>query len=130
VLPQTAEYALRAVLLIAARETQVPLSVERIAAVLHAPRNYLGKTLHQLARAGVLASARGRSGGFCLAVAAEQLSLAAVVAPFMTPPLPAREELAGLGERMRAVLQDTTVAELLGPPSPTERRRAHGSSAR
>jgi Rrf2 family protein len=121
---------LRAVLLIAARGTQVPLSVERIATVLHVPRNYLGKTMHQLARAGVLASARGRAGGFSLAVAADHLSLADVVAPFMAPALPERADLAGLGDRMRAVLQDTTVAELLRPPNPTERKRAHGSPTR
>lgn len=127
-LPQTAEYALRAVLLIAARESPEPLSVERIAQVLGAPRNYLGKTLHQLGRAGVLISARGRSGGFRLAVPAERLSLARVVAPFVARDAASPGYLASVGDRMQAVLDDTTIADLLRPPTPTERRLAHGSS--
>ena len=54
-LSQTSEYALRAVLHIAARSR--PVSVGEIAEAVGVPQNYLSKTLHQLARAGVLASA-------------------------------------------------------------------------
>lgn len=79
-LPQTAEYALRAVLHIASKDELV--RVAPMAAELDMPRNYLSKTLHQLARAGVLESTRGPRGGFQLAVPAENLTLAMILEPF------------------------------------------------
>lgn len=83
ILSQTAETALRAVIYVAARGRDDELvKIDEIAAELRVPRNSLSKTLHVLGRAGVLASARGPAGGFRLAVAAERLPLARVVAPF------------------------------------------------
>ncbi|HEX7122826.1 MAG TPA: Rrf2 family transcriptional regulator, partial [Gemmatimonadaceae bacterium] len=82
-LPQTAEYALRAVLHIAAHRNERPLRVNEIATALAVPRNYLAKTLHRLTQEGVLLSSRGPSGGFRLAVAPQELTLARVVAPFV-----------------------------------------------
>jgi Rrf2 family protein len=81
-LSQTAQYALRTVVLIAAGRSPDPFPVEAIARQLGVPRNYLSKTLHQLARAGVLRSTRGPGGGFRLAVPAERLRLEQVVRPF------------------------------------------------
>ena len=84
-LPQTAEYALRATLRIAERQRAAPdawVRVADIAAAVDVPRNYLSKTLHQLARAGVLVSARGPAGGFRLAVPADELTLARVAGVF------------------------------------------------
>ena len=81
-LSTTAEYALRAVLFLAREGTKRPLQVGAIARALDLPRNYLGKILHELARAGVLASTRGRGGGFRLAVPADRLPLAGVVGRF------------------------------------------------
>lgn len=46
------------------------------------PANYLSKILHQLGRAGVVASERGRAGGFRLAAPPSKVKLASVVAPF------------------------------------------------
>lgn len=83
-LSHTAEYALRAVLHIAANGSDRPVPVQEIASALDVPRNYLSKTLHQLARAGVVASTFGPGGGFQLAVPADRLTLDAVVAPFDT----------------------------------------------
>lgn len=129
-LSSTAEYALRAVLHIAAAEPGAPHKLEQIATALDVPRNYLSKTLHQLARAGVLRSERGPNGGFRLAVPAEQLTLDRVVEPFGAMKL-ARRCLLGQGEcsdrtpcsvhaqwklvaePMRAFFRDTTVAALL-----------------
>jgi Rrf2 family protein len=82
-LPQTAEYALRAVLEIAAYDR--PVRVAEIAATSGIPRNYLGKTLHQLARAGILASTRGRGGGFRLGMPASDLTLDRIIATFVAP---------------------------------------------
>ena len=81
-LSQTAEYALRAVLYLAERSDDGTVRVGEMAQALRIPRNYLSKILHRLARAGVLASTRGKTGGFQLAVAADRLRLSEIVAPF------------------------------------------------
>ena len=81
-LSSTAQQAINAVLCIAGSADDGPVRVDEIAAVLDCPRNYLSKTLHVLARAGVLTSERGPHGGFQLATTPERLTLARVVAPF------------------------------------------------
>ena len=83
ILSQTAEHALRAVLYVAGSEERGELiKVNEIADELRMPRNSLSKILHSLTRSGVLSSVRGPNGGFRLAIPAEQLSLARVVAPY------------------------------------------------
>jgi Rrf2 family protein len=82
VLSQTAEYALRAVLALADESQGQPLGAAHLANVLGIPQNYLSKTLHQLARAGVLESNRGKLGGFRLAREASRITLLEVVSPF------------------------------------------------
>ena len=84
-LPQTAEYALRAVSYIAEHEHAGPVPVSAIAASLGAPQNYLSKTLHQLGTLGVLRSVRGAQGGYLLGVPAADLKLETIVAPFLPP---------------------------------------------
>ncbi len=71
-LSQTAEYALRTVLYLAARQGDGLFRVSEIAEELGIPQNYLSKTLHILARAGVLHSSRGKHGGFRLAKPANE----------------------------------------------------------
>lgn len=94
-LPHTAVYALRAVHRIAEEPGGAPVRVADIATSLNIPRNYLSKTLHQLAQAGVLRSVRGPGGGFQLAKPAGRLSLAEVVRPFL--PLKGRACILGRG---------------------------------
>lgn len=80
-LSTTADYALRAVLAIA----RVPSGVARaheVADAIGAPRNYTAKTLNSLVKAGVLASTRGPSGGFSLAVAPTTLTVARIAGVF------------------------------------------------
>lgn len=81
-LSQTAEYALRAALQLAQQPAGEPLQAAELASRLRLPANYLAKTLHGLARAGVLASARGKGGGFRLARPAGRIRLAEVIEPF------------------------------------------------
>lgn len=81
-LSSTTQYALRAVVYVAEHGTNHPVPVDAIAADLRVPRNYLSKTLHALARAGVLRSGRGPRGGFQLARAPQLISLGDVAAPF------------------------------------------------
>lgn len=78
----TAQTALRAVLHIAAHSEEGPVRADDIAAEIGCPRNYLSKTLHALARVGVLRSTRGPRGGFQLVPPPEKLTLSQVVDPF------------------------------------------------
>lgn len=129
-LTNTSEYALRAVIYLALRPGDGPVKLDRVAEALDVPRNYLSKTLHQLARQGVLVSERGPAGGFRLARPPAELTLAEVVETF-EPARLVRRCLLGLGEcsdetpcavherwkviagPMRAFFRDTTVADLL-----------------
>lgn len=126
----TTQYAVRAVLFVAEHGTDEPVRVDAIAAALNVPRNYLSKTLHSLARAGVLRSGRGPRGGFQLASAPDEISLARVAAPF--DDLAARTCLLGrkscgwknpcsvhprweaVSNALQAFFRDTTIADLLG----------------
>src|SRR3954462_1070234 len=84
-LTRTAEYALRAIVVLAHRAGQEPMSSDELAAILGAPRNYLSKTLHLLARSGILTSTRGPRGGFTLAVAPDALTISDVADVFAEP---------------------------------------------
>lgn len=126
----TTQYALRAVLFVAEHGTEEPVRVDAIAAALNVPRNYLSKTLHTLARAGVLRSGRGPRGGFQLAGQPDEISLARVAAPF--DDLGSRACLLGrsscgwknpcsvhphweeVSNALQSFFRDTTIADLLG----------------
>jgi Rrf2 family protein len=82
VLSQTAQYALRAALAIAAQPEGESMGAGRLALLLKIPPNYLSKTLHLLARAGLLQSNRGKLGGFRLARPAQRITLLEVVSLF------------------------------------------------
>jgi DNA-binding IscR family transcriptional regulator len=60
-IPKTAEYALRALVLLA-RALERPLSAEEIARIGLLPRRYANKVLHALVRAGFVRSKPGRVG--------------------------------------------------------------------
>jgi Rrf2 family transcriptional regulator, iron-sulfur cluster assembly transcription factor len=75
VIGKTAGYALRALLVLARTDGRL-LTAAAIAQRTGAPANYMSKTLHTLARAGLVRGARGPSGGFALATAAEEISIA------------------------------------------------------
>jgi Rrf2 family protein len=79
---QTAEYAIRALGYIAASGNDRRILAREIAHELSVPANYLSKILHHLARSRILASARGASGGFELALDPETVTLLDVVKLF------------------------------------------------
>jgi Rrf2 family iron-sulfur cluster assembly transcriptional regulator len=81
-LSQTAEYALRAAVLMAGSPAGTLAPVGELAEALELPQNYLSKTLNALVRTGVLVSTRGKRGGFGLAHPAAEISLLAIVDPF------------------------------------------------
>lgn len=134
-LSSTAQSALRAVLHVASLGEGALVRADEVAEAVGSPRNYLSKTLHLLARAGVLVSRRGPHGGFALAVPAAELRLDRVIAPFV----PAHDRRCLLGREgcgitsqcmvharwsrvaveVEQFLATTTVADLIGAaPSP------------
>jgi Rrf2 family protein len=79
------EHALRALSEMAARGAAGRVMVEDLAARVDVPRDFLAKIFQRLARAGVLASTKGRGGGFTLARPAHAISLMDVVAALEGP---------------------------------------------
>jgi Rrf2 family protein len=82
VVSRTEEYALRAAVCLARRYGGGTVRAREMARDTGIPANYLSKILHQLAKSGVVASERGRAGGFTLAAPPSTVALASVVAPF------------------------------------------------
>lgn len=75
---RTAEHAVRAILHLAVNGPE-PVKAADIAEHLGAPANYMSKTLHALAGAGVVDSRRGPTGGFTLRADPETLTLAQII---------------------------------------------------
>ena len=133
-LSQTAEYALRTVLYLADRGADRLVGADELATALHLPRNYLSKTLHRLTRERILASARGKGGGFRLAIDPARLTLLQVIEPFDAisaerrcllgrpacddrHPCPAHHRWKAVSTRVADFFRGTTVAELMKNPS-------------
>ena len=77
-IPKTAEYALRAVVLLT-RTRERPLSADEIAGIGQVPRRYANKVLQALVRAGLVRSQPGPGGGYSLVLQPEELSILDVV---------------------------------------------------
>jgi Rrf2 family nitric oxide-sensitive transcriptional repressor len=75
---QSVEYALRAVVCLAANQDR-ELSAKQIAHFIHTPVGYLSKVLQILAKAKIVSSQRGRQGGFLLAIHPSQLTVLRVI---------------------------------------------------
>ena len=131
---QTAEYALRAVVFLAAQDR--PQTTQQIADATHVPAGYLSKVLQGLARARLVHSQRGLHGGFTLARPPKRLTVWEVI-DVVDPIQRIRSCPLGLkahGVRLCAMhrrLDDamasvekafrrSTVAELLADPNPSK----------
>jgi Rrf2 family protein len=127
----TADYALRAILVLAREPRGTAVQSDRIAAAIDAPRNYLSKTMNALAKAGIVASARGPLGGFVLTQDPSSLSVARVAEVFDEPrlhrkcllgrrqcdaenPCAAHARWSTMMRSARAPLTTTSIADLLG----------------
>lgn len=147
-LPQTVQYALRALQHIASRAPELVQAGE-LTAFVGARANYLSKTLHQLVRGGILMSSRGPAGGFTLAVPAATVTLERVVSVFATPDAGlclfgggrcGGDDRCALHARWRVVAQPmdaffrtTTIADLLADARPSTgswQRQSTSSSTR
>jgi Rrf2 family protein len=128
---QTSDYALRAVIVLAGEYNGQPLRAEVVAAATGAPRNYMGKTLNALVKAGVLKSARGPQGGFSLAHPPESITIARIIDCFVEPkanprcllgnrpcdsddPCAAHTLWTQVNKRRREPFAITTIADLIG----------------
>jgi Rrf2 family transcriptional regulator, cysteine metabolism repressor len=130
-----AEYACLAVLALAQHGADAaPLRIREISGAYGIPERYLVQILLQLKGAGLVASTRGASGGYRLARDASSISLnhilTAVDGPAVTRPRRSEAErpTASLLDTIwkdvraaeRAVLEGTTIAQLLDRCSPRE----------
>lgn len=84
-LSNSADYALRAVLVLSRSFGDRAIHAEEIADETGTPRNYMSKILNALAKAGVVTSSRGPTGGFTLASAPSAISIAQVIDVFDEP---------------------------------------------
>ena len=128
---RTADYALRALLLLA-RPGNVSrfLRADEIADATGAPRNYTSKVLNEVAKAGFIRSSRGPTGGFQLAKPAHTISIGSVVDLFVTPavntrclngngscnprrPCAAHQRWVSMIAAQRAPLDAATIADLV-----------------
>lgn len=128
-LPQTAEYALRAVSYIAEHQDEGPVPVPVLARALGAPQNYLSKTVHRLGELGVLRPVRGARGGYLLGLPPRRIRLSAIVESFLPEaeqrcvmgrpvcrdevPCGAHRRWKEVRETARRFFAETTVADLL-----------------
>jgi Rrf2 family protein len=74
-----ADYAVRAVLVLAAHEESSPLKGELIAARQRLPLKFVENILGELKHAGIVMSQRGPEGGYRLALPADQITVAEVI---------------------------------------------------
>ncbi|MGA2011608.1 MAG: RrF2 family transcriptional regulator [Solirubrobacteraceae bacterium] len=74
-----ADYAVRAVVELAAADGEKPVKAERIATAQEIPLNFLENILGELRHAGIVRSHRGAEGGFRLARPAEEVTVADVI---------------------------------------------------
>ncbi len=81
-LSTTAQYALRALVYIAAQEPDQLVLAKEIAAKTGVPLHYLSRILRDAVRGGLLESARGVGGGFRLARPRSKIKLFDVLSPF------------------------------------------------
>ncbi|MDZ7264771.1 MAG: Rrf2 family transcriptional regulator [candidate division KSB1 bacterium] len=78
-LSRAGEYAVRAMLHLAAVDKQRVTTIAEIANTWNIPESFLRKILLQLARAGLINSSRGMGGGLVLSQPADQITLFDVI---------------------------------------------------
>lgn len=135
---KTAEYALRAVVYLAAETNGKPdgdlQTLGQIASGTQSPVGYLSKVLQQLAHAGIVTSQRGLGGGFRLARSPQTITVYDVVQPvdpigrITVCPLgleahsqalcPLHAHLDAAAEKVEAAFRAAVIADLIEIPVP------------
>ena len=129
-------YAVRGVLYIAVMQDEKHyVQVEEIAGRLAVPRHFMGKILKKLVKENVLASAKGRTGGFTINEHTLQLPLMRLIditdglSIFSTcvlclkecnasNPCPMHHQMEGVNARLKKILSDTTIGDLMDDSKP------------
>lgn len=130
-LSRTTEYALRAAIYLAKAGAE-NVTAQVIAEATKVPEGYLSKVLNTLARARIVSSQRGPSGGFALTIPPTELTMLRVVEAVEPLPrikacplniaehsgelCPLHAVLAGLVDAIETTLSNTTIAQLLSEP--------------
>ena len=125
---QTAEYALRAISLLAEHHP-APLKTSKIAQSARVPKPYLVKVLQSLAREGIVETRRGIGGGVSLARELDELTMLDVVnavdpiqritrcpiglAAHGVELCPMHSRLDAALEKIETIFRETTLAEVL-----------------
>lgn len=129
------DYAIRAALVLAERSGQGPVKADEIGENQDIPKRYLSAILNEMRREGLVRARRGPEGGYELARAAAEISLADVIRAVdgaLTQVGGARPEnlnysgaAAGLAEvwvairaAERKILEETTLADVVGGKLP------------
>jgi Rrf2 family protein len=132
-----ADYAVRAVVELAAGSPDSPRKVDEVARAQAIPLSFLENILTQLRSAGIVRSQRGLKGGYWLARPAQELSLAQVIRAVEGPLVGVRglrpEEISyegsaqslqqvwiALRANLRKVLEHVTVADVASGKLPKE----------
>ena len=135
-LTQKAKYALRSLAVLADADPRVPMPIHEIADRAHAPQKFLEAILLELRRHGVLASTRGKAGGYVLARPAADLKVGDIIRMVDGPlaPIPCasltayrpcadcpdpgtctiRSVMRRVRDATAAILDNTSIAELGG----------------
>jgi Rrf2 family protein len=131
-----ADYAVRAAVELAAAPGEKPVKAERIATAQAIPLNFLENILGELRHAGVVRSQRGADGGFRLAKAADEITVADIIRAVEGPLASVRggppedAEYAGAAEpllrvwiavraNLRKVVEHVTIADIAGGHLPS-----------
>lgn len=132
-----ADYAVRACAELAASPHGDPVSSDVLAGGQDIPVSFLERILGDLRRAGIVASVRGRSGGYRLARPADLVTLAEVIRAVDGPLVTVRDERppsltyegsaaalldvwVALRTSVRQVLDEVTLADLVGRRLPPQ----------
>ena len=134
-----ADYALRAVLELAAAQGEGPIKGERISQSQDIPLKFLENILLELRHDGLVASQRGAEGGYWLARPPEEITLADVIravdgplanvrgsrpesVEYRGPAVRLRDVWIAVRANLRAVLESVTLADLAAGNLPDEIR--------
>jgi Rrf2 family transcriptional regulator, iron-sulfur cluster assembly transcription factor len=123
------EYALQAVLYLAAKPPGERTSIKELTRRLHIPYHFLAKILQGLQRKGLLRSLKGPGGGFSLGTPAKEITLLQIVEAIDGPeltsacvlgfpecskkdPCSVHDRWAGIREDIHSMLVRRSIAEL------------------
>jgi Rrf2 family protein len=130
-----ADYAVRAMVELAANNDEKPVKAERIATAQDIPLNFLENILGELRHAGLVRSHRGAEGGFRLAKDASAVTVADIIRAVEGPLAsvrgapPEESQYNGASESLpkvwiavraalRSVVEEVTVADIAGSKLP------------